>query len=324
MPQGFNAGRKPRRFEDGTEPEREPPALLGRMQLPRRDIERLRQILGLQRRLLDLEASPRARRALIHRGPFNESLTWLDIHGRAPEVLEHWKGFLEGTVLPQEVVDADQPGGAGGAGGRGRRRRAAMTARTELSTETPVRRGRRLETADPGIPCSELRVPVLRDYHAAARLTVRPLELAHEVDQRVDARLGERVVDRRAHAADRAVALQAVEARPRSTPSRTRFSSSSLASRNVTFISERSALSRRRPPEPGAIQLGVELAGLALVHLRDRRQSALRLQPLQHEAQDVDRESTAACCTASRSPRAPRSSASCAASSPTAPAGPPG
>jgi poly(A) polymerase len=90
VPHGFNAGRKPRRFEDGTEPEREPPALLGRMQLPRRDIERLRQILGLQRRLLDLEASPRARRALIHRGPFNESLTWLDIHGRAPEVLEHW------------------------------------------------------------------------------------------------------------------------------------------------------------------------------------------------------------------------------------------
>ncbi len=122
VPHGFNAGRKPRRFEDGTEPEREPPALLGRMQLPRRDIERLRQILGLQRRLLDLEASPRARRALIHRGPFNESLTWLDIHGRAPEVLEHWKGFLEGTVLPQEVVDPDQPRRRRRRRGRGRRR----------------------------------------------------------------------------------------------------------------------------------------------------------------------------------------------------------
>src|SRR5262249_6917457 len=62
--QGFTAGRRPRRFEDGSEPEREPPAMLGRMQLPRRDIERLRQILGLQHRLLDLDASPRARRAL--------------------------------------------------------------------------------------------------------------------------------------------------------------------------------------------------------------------------------------------------------------------
>ena len=101
-PQGFSTGRRPRRFEDGTEPEREPPATLGRMQLPRRDVERLRQILGLQHRLLDLEASPRARRALMHRGPFNEAMTWLEIHGRAPEVLEHWQGFLEGTVLPQE------------------------------------------------------------------------------------------------------------------------------------------------------------------------------------------------------------------------------
>src|SRR4029079_10445384 len=122
VPHGFNAGRRPRRFEDGTEPEREPPALLGRMQLPRRDIERLRQILGLQRRLLDLEASPRARRALIHRGPFNESLTWLHIHGRAPEGLEHWKGFLAGTGLPQEVVDPDQPRRRRRRRGRGRRR----------------------------------------------------------------------------------------------------------------------------------------------------------------------------------------------------------
>ena len=106
VPHGFSAGRRPRRFEDGTEPEREPPAMLGRMQLPRRDIERLRQVLGLQRRMLDLEASPRARRALIHRGPFNEAMTWLDIHGRAPDVLEHWKGFLEATVLPHDIVDA--------------------------------------------------------------------------------------------------------------------------------------------------------------------------------------------------------------------------
>jgi tRNA nucleotidyltransferase/poly(A) polymerase len=107
--QGLTAGRRPRRFEDGTEPEREAPATLGRMQLPRRDVERLRQILGLQHRLLDLEASPRARRALVHRGPFNEAMTWLEIHGGAPEVLEHWKGFLEGTVLPQDGPAADQP-----------------------------------------------------------------------------------------------------------------------------------------------------------------------------------------------------------------------
>src|SRR5262249_41468377 len=109
VPQGFTAGRRPRRFEDGSEPEREPPAMLGRLQLPRRGIQPLRQILGLQHRLLDLDASPRARRALAHRGPFGEAMIWLEIQGRAPEVLEHWKGFLEGTVLPQEGLDADQP-----------------------------------------------------------------------------------------------------------------------------------------------------------------------------------------------------------------------
>ena len=40
-----------------------------------------------------------------------------------------------------------------------------------------------------------------------------PLELPHERDEIVNALLGERVVDRRAQAADRAMALQAVEAR---------------------------------------------------------------------------------------------------------------
>jgi hypothetical protein len=63
--------------------------------LARRDVERLRQILSLQRRLVDTTLSPRARRALIYRGPFQEALTWLDIHGQSPEQVEHWRGFIE-------------------------------------------------------------------------------------------------------------------------------------------------------------------------------------------------------------------------------------
>ena len=31
----------------------------------------------------------------MHRGPFREALTWLEIHGQAPEVVEHWRGFIE-------------------------------------------------------------------------------------------------------------------------------------------------------------------------------------------------------------------------------------
>jgi poly(A) polymerase len=74
---------------------REPRLSLGMLPLARRDVERLRQILGLQRRLIDLNLTPRGRRALMHRGPFREALTWLEIHGHAPEALEHWRGFME-------------------------------------------------------------------------------------------------------------------------------------------------------------------------------------------------------------------------------------
>jgi len=89
----------PERHHDASENEgrRRPPALrLGELPLARRDVERLRQILGLQRRLRDLGASPRAQRAITHRHIFREALTWLEIHGNAPEVVEHWKGVLVG------------------------------------------------------------------------------------------------------------------------------------------------------------------------------------------------------------------------------------
>lgn len=75
--------------------DREPAPALGMLPLARRDVDRLRQVLGLQRRLLDMGLSPRARRALMHRGPFQEALTWLEIHGHVPEVVEHWRGFVE-------------------------------------------------------------------------------------------------------------------------------------------------------------------------------------------------------------------------------------
>jgi poly(A) polymerase len=108
---------------------REPRLSLGMLPLARRDVERLRQILGLQRRLLDMNLSPRARRALIHRGPFREALTWLDVHGNAPEVVEHWRGFIEaaGTFDDgQEAGEAPPP----------KRRRRRRRRRTPRSTTT--------------------------------------------------------------------------------------------------------------------------------------------------------------------------------------------
>jgi poly(A) polymerase len=75
-----------------------PPVLkIGLLPIARRDSERLRQTLSLQGRLRDLESSPRAKRALMHRGPFEDALTWLEVHGQAPEIVEHWRGFIEAT-----------------------------------------------------------------------------------------------------------------------------------------------------------------------------------------------------------------------------------
>ena len=88
---------------------REPKISLGMLPLARRDVERLRQILGLQRRLTDMTLSPRARRGLMHRGPFQEALTWLELHGQAPEVVEHWRGFIEAAKTFEPEGDETAP-----------------------------------------------------------------------------------------------------------------------------------------------------------------------------------------------------------------------
>ena len=115
--------------------DREPPPTLGMLPLARRDVDRLRQILALQRRLLDMGLSPRARRALMHRGPFPEALTWLEIHGHAPEVVEHWRGFVEaaGTFEAEAAVEGAE---------RPRRRRRRRRRRRQFALhDTPSHRG---------------------------------------------------------------------------------------------------------------------------------------------------------------------------------------
>jgi poly(A) polymerase len=91
MPLGQSVGVLGRMAPSGNAPR----LSLGILPLARRDVERLRQILSLQRRLVDTGLSPRARRALMRRPAFREALTWLEMHGHAPDVLEHWRGFVE-------------------------------------------------------------------------------------------------------------------------------------------------------------------------------------------------------------------------------------
>jgi poly(A) polymerase len=92
-------------------PRHPPGPRLGDLPLARRDVERLRQIVSLQRRLRDLTASPRAQRSLAHRGIFREALTWMEIHGDSPDVVEHWMGIIDegGAPDPGSEDSGDEP-----------------------------------------------------------------------------------------------------------------------------------------------------------------------------------------------------------------------
>jgi poly(A) polymerase len=89
---------------------------LGLLPIPRRDVERLQQILGLQHRLMDIQAPSRAQRGLVHRSTFAEAVTWLEIHGERPDVVEHWRQLQAETApgvphhhAPGELVTAAGP-----------------------------------------------------------------------------------------------------------------------------------------------------------------------------------------------------------------------
>ena len=94
---------------------------LGALPLARRDVEGLLQILGLQRRLLDVDAPPRVLRGVRHRPAFPAALTWLDIHGHTPDVVARWRELEQEFAHPPH-----HPGGEVAAPrleGRRRRRR---------------------------------------------------------------------------------------------------------------------------------------------------------------------------------------------------------
>jgi len=105
-----------------SKPRRPPIPRLGELPLARRDVERLRLIMSLQRRLKDLTASARAQRALAHRHAFREALTWHEIHGGTPDLVEHWKALLAETPAP-ETLTVDTVANFEPARPEGRRRR---------------------------------------------------------------------------------------------------------------------------------------------------------------------------------------------------------
>jgi poly(A) polymerase len=70
---------------------RPPEVALGLLPIARRDLEHLRQVLDLQRRLTDDQLPQRTRRTLTRRAAFNDALTWMEIHGQTPELIESWR-----------------------------------------------------------------------------------------------------------------------------------------------------------------------------------------------------------------------------------------
>jgi poly(A) polymerase len=102
VPLGFSQGGWPAWMEH----EGRPGLNLGVLPLARRDVERIHQVLMLQRRLREPSRSSHARRVLMQRSAFADALTWLEVHGDAPDMLEYWRGH--GTA-PASEGEAGEP-----------------------------------------------------------------------------------------------------------------------------------------------------------------------------------------------------------------------
>lgn len=95
---------------DHGHPAREPGRnWLGSLPVARRDVERLYQVLALQRRLRDPNISPRAARALLSRGAFGDALTWLEIHGNSPADVARWRGMIEEMTAAGALPEGPAP-----------------------------------------------------------------------------------------------------------------------------------------------------------------------------------------------------------------------
>jgi hypothetical protein len=138
---------------------KEPRISLGLLPLARRDIERLRQILGLQRRLTDSEAGAARPRALMHKGTFREALTGWRFTARRRRRGRVARVRGARRAQPGEPVrgegKASARAGAAGAAGGGVRRPRIRRRRGRLTTAYPfVRSNSRMNCTSASTPSS--------------------------------------------------------------------------------------------------------------------------------------------------------------------------
>jgi poly(A) polymerase len=93
---------------------------IGMLPLARRDVDRFRHITMLVPRLNEQALSVRQQRSLVHRPAFDETLTWLEIFGTDPDLIEVWR---EQKAEHADAAPAGQDAGAPPSTDRRRRRR---------------------------------------------------------------------------------------------------------------------------------------------------------------------------------------------------------
>jgi len=103
VPLGMLQSRFRRHYGDDAVTESRGPSL-GRLPLARKDLERIGHMLTMQSRLAEMEMHPRRQRGMVMRPSFTDALTWMDIHGDAPDVVEHWQ-----QVLIDQPVEEERP-----------------------------------------------------------------------------------------------------------------------------------------------------------------------------------------------------------------------
>jgi poly(A) polymerase len=87
VPLGLLRRRAPDASQDGRGDRFE----FGMLPVSRKDVERLRQMFQLLPRLTDPNLPPRVARSIHHRPAFSDAVTWLEIFGDAPEMVDQWK-----------------------------------------------------------------------------------------------------------------------------------------------------------------------------------------------------------------------------------------
>jgi poly(A) polymerase len=96
VPLGLMHMRRLRRGADEDPPLRSLPQL-GRLPIARKDVERLAHALNLQPRLLDTRAPERRQYGVLRRPSFRDALTWMEIHGQSPDVVDYWRALAAGA-----------------------------------------------------------------------------------------------------------------------------------------------------------------------------------------------------------------------------------